>query len=323
MTPQKYVGYVSKAINAFDWKADYHTYAIQLTSPTIPAACEGDGISADMYTPVFPSPAHPQGRAPLRSRRALPWSGCQQPSFMRSIFFSNRRMQSGHRRILAEEDAQRSVLLQSTSQSSAAAKPGARGSYVEFSDLDEYAGDFSCPVDFSDGAHELEDEEQYYAEAVQASRPPDTMVVVDVSYDLSQLTELPDPLQFFEEKRQLKELVAESKARTSGIIECSTSGPPPEVNITKEGLVVDQPVKKESQSQVYPDLLSPTWEYRQLVEPFLDGSHSHLVYTRIREDEPTAGILFGVYSGGWVQFGTRLDGECPPHLVICITITLL
>ncbi|KAJ7270669.1 hypothetical protein B0H12DRAFT_999077, partial [Mycena haematopus] len=85
ITPQKYVGYVSKAIDVFDSKAEYHTYAIQLTSPTIPAACEGDGISADMYTPVFPAAAHPHDRVPLKPRRTLPWSDCQQPSFMRSI----------------------------------------------------------------------------------------------------------------------------------------------------------------------------------------------------------------------------------------------
>jgi hypothetical protein len=106
-----------------------------------------------------------------------------------------------HRRILAEEDERRRLSLHA-SQSSFTEKPGARGSYVEFSDLDAYLGDFSCPIDLVDGSYE--DEERYYAELVQASRPPDTSVVVNVSYDLSHVTELLDPLHFFEEKRQLK-----------------------------------------------------------------------------------------------------------------------
>jgi hypothetical protein len=103
-----------------------------------------------------------------------------------------------HRRILAEEGARRRTLLRDS-----AAKPGAR-SYVELSDLDEYMGDFGCPIDLSDSDCADEDE-QFYADAVEKSRPPDTMIVVNVSYDLSQLNELPDPLQFFEEKRRLKE----------------------------------------------------------------------------------------------------------------------
>ncbi|KAF8192763.1 hypothetical protein K438DRAFT_1674994 [Mycena galopus ATCC 62051] len=256
LTPQKYVGYVSKAINVFDSKTEYHTYAIQLTSPMIPAACEGEGISADMYTPVFPSTVHPSGRTPLRTRRALLWSGCQQPSFMRSIVRVPVKLEDDstavllepteairYRRILAEEDEQRRVSL----CASPSEKSGSHGSYVEFSDLDDdYMADSSYPVDLLGGCED-DSEEQYYGEMVQASRPPDTMVVVNVSYDLSEVVELPDPLQFFEEKRRLKELVAESRARTSG---CLTPKPRLEIYIT-EHCDVHHPATEEIDSPVY------------------------------------------------------------------------
>ncbi|KAJ7353175.1 hypothetical protein DFH08DRAFT_856100 [Mycena albidolilacea] len=277
MTPQKYVGYVSKAIDVFDGKAQYHTYAIQFTSPTIPAACESDGISADMCTPVFPATEHLHGRAPLHPRRALPWSGCQQPSFMRSIVRVPVKLEDDsvaillqpddairHRRILAEEDERRRLSLHA-SQSSFAEKPGARGSYVEFSDLDAYLGDFPCPIDLVDGSYE--DEERYYAELVQANRPPDTSVVVNVSYDLSQVTELLDPLHFFEEKRQLKALIAESRACSSSIIKCPISESQLEVDIIAEHPATNGiETGNEIKTPVYPGTLSSLLKYRQLPE---------------------------------------------------------
>ncbi|KAJ7756315.1 hypothetical protein B0H16DRAFT_1886061 [Mycena metata] len=222
MAPKKYVGY---AINAFDSKAEYHTYAIQLTSPTIPVACEDEGITAEMCTPVSPAPPHSDGREPLRSRKALPWIGWQ-PSFMRSVVRVPVKLEDDaaavflepadairHRRILADDDARRSVSLRSFHPSIMNPRTP---SYVDFCDLGEYTGDFACPADMSDAATY---DDQYYAETVQASRPPDTMIVVNVSYDLSQVDNLPDPLGFFEEKRWLKELEVASKARASGIIE--------------------------------------------------------------------------------------------------------
>ncbi|KAJ6554499.1 hypothetical protein B0H19DRAFT_1153785 [Mycena capillaripes] len=287
MTPQRYVGYVSKAVNAFDCKADYHTYAIQLTSPTVPAAYEGEGISADMCTPVSPvaTDAHPHGREPLRLRGTLPWSGCQQPSFMRSVVRVPVKIEDDssavfleladavrHRRILVDEDARRRALLRSSV--SDAAKPGAR-SYVEFSDLDEYTGDFACPIDLSH--YTEEDEDDYYADTVEASRPPDTMIVVNVSYDLSQLDELPDPLHFFEEKRRLKELEVESRTRKAGTIAVLSPEPHPEIIAESTS---DSLVTQEYQSLIYPDTLSSVWEYHKLPELF---STIHIPVSLIRE----------------------------------------
>ncbi|KAJ7042922.1 hypothetical protein C8F04DRAFT_1390313 [Mycena alexandri] len=265
MVPKKYVGYVSKAINAFDSKAKYHTYAVQLTSPTIPAACEDGCITAEMYTPVSPAPPHPDGREPLRLRKAFPWIGWQ-PSFMRSVVRVPVKLEDDaaavllepadairHRRILADEDARRSVLLRS-SVPVTSRKPGTP-SYVDFCDLGEYTGDFTCPADISDAATY---DDQYYAETVQASRPPDTMIVVNVSYDLSQVDNLPDPLGFFEEKRWLKELEAESKARASRTIEPHIEPP----SHKKENHLA----LRSSNSH---DLLQSPWEYGNLSELIL------------------------------------------------------
>ncbi|KAJ7271067.1 hypothetical protein C8J57DRAFT_296747 [Mycena rebaudengoi] len=228
MPVQKYVGYVNKAVDIFDSHAKYHTYSILLTSPTIPQASPDDFIGPDMYTPVFPATTHPLSREPLRPNKPLPWKTCYQPSFMRSVVrvpvtcaddsaavtLSSLDV-TRHRRILAGEEARRSAALRTCTPP---ALPD-RSSYVNFSDLNEYTGDFSCPIDV-DRAYE----EWYYNDTVESSRPPDTMAVVDISYDLSQVGELPDPLGFFEEKRRLKELEAESITRASK----KHAPPPPE-----------------------------------------------------------------------------------------------
>ncbi|KAJ7630066.1 hypothetical protein DFH06DRAFT_705722 [Mycena polygramma] len=283
MVPQKYVGYVSKAVNTFDWKAPYHTYAIQLTSPMVPAACESEGISADMCIPLSPAEPHPHGRAPLRLRGALPWSGCQQPSFMRSVVHVPVRVDDDsaavflepadafrHRRIVAEEDARRRALLrdlESSGCATGAVLPGARG-YVEFSDLDEYTGDFTCPIpiDLMDCDSDSDNcEERYYADAVEASRPPDTMVVVHVSYDLAQLDELPDPLQFFEEKRLLERLEAESRARKAGTLKIATDS---SSKVSTKSSHIEPPAADELALIAYPDSRWSLWEYHKLLELF-------------------------------------------------------
>ncbi|KAJ7070238.1 hypothetical protein B0H15DRAFT_119068 [Mycena belliarum] len=215
---KQYVAYVSKAINAFDWKVPHHTYAIHLASPAVPEPCEADGIGADMYTPVLPAATHPLGRAPLRTTKPLPWP-CYQPSFMRSVVRVPVRLEDDasavlldpaeavrHRRILAGEDGRRDVSLGASTRVANSEGPG----YAHLSDLDEYTGDFTCPID-ADCFDS--DEDRFYEATVKASRPPDTCIVVDVSYDLSQVDEVPDPLNFFEEKRRLRELEKESRAR--------------------------------------------------------------------------------------------------------------
>ncbi|KAJ7456974.1 hypothetical protein FB451DRAFT_1275436 [Mycena latifolia] len=259
---RKYVAYVSKAINAFDWKAPHHTYAVHLASPMVPAPCEGDGISADMYTPVLPAATHPLGRAPLRPRRPLPWP-CYQPSFMRSVVRVPVRLEDDaaavllepedaicHRRILAGEDTRRGVALRAATP---AAKSSGGPGYVQFSDLEEYTGDYNCPIDV-DRAHE----DQYYADAVKASRPSDTCVVVDVSYDLSEVDALPDPLEFFEEKRRLKELEAESKARRARPPAISTTEPETRQEVQR----IDYPPLKATRPFVYPEAL---WEFSEVL----------------------------------------------------------
>ncbi|KAF7373608.1 hypothetical protein MSAN_00571200 [Mycena sanguinolenta] len=314
--PQKYVGYVSKAIDVFDSKAEYHTYAIQFTSPTIPAACEGEGISPDMYTPIFPATAaHPGGRVPLHSRRVLPWSGCQQPSFMRSIVRVPVKLEDDtsavllepdeairFRRILAEEDEQRRGLLgasQSSSFSYDDASSNTGGSYLEFSDLDDddYArAHFSCPF----GLLESDVEDDNYAEIVQTSRLSDVTVVVNVSYDLSQVAELPDPLQFFEEKRQLKELVAESRARTC---QCSAPAaePEPEVVIAAQN---DVPLARiENMDSDFDPLPSPLRHIRlpeRLSAVRIPSSLIREVTTTIRRSRYSLAYIGWVWRGvGW------------------------
>ncbi|KAJ6578823.1 hypothetical protein DFH09DRAFT_1148407 [Mycena vulgaris] len=262
LTSRTYVAYVSKAINAFDWKAPHHTYAIQLVSPTIPAACKVDGISADMYTPVFPAASHPFGREPLRPVQPLPWP-CYQPSFMRSVVRVPVRLEDDasavllepadairHRRILADEDARRGVSLRS------ATLPANTTGYVNFSDLDEYIGDFEV---------DRACEDRYYADAVEASLPSNTCIVVDISYDLSMVNELPDPLEFFEEKRRLKQLEAESKARKAELYEISTPKPG-NVDFTQEFPQGDHLVSEDIQPIASPETLWTVWEHRTFPE---------------------------------------------------------
>ncbi|KAJ6556893.1 hypothetical protein B0H10DRAFT_2121876 [Mycena sp. CBHHK59/15] len=222
MAPEKYVGYVNKVVDVFDSHARYHTYSILLTSPTVPAASEADLIGADMYTPVFPVTAHPLGREPLHPNKALPWKTCYQPSFMRSVVRVPVTVADDsaaislepsdvtrHRMILFGEDVRRNASVHSSTPPEKLGEDPS-SSYIDFSDLDDYTGDISCPIDV-DRTYE----DRYYADTVEASRPADTVIVVDVSYDLSEISELPDPLGFFEEKRFIKKLEAESKARTS------------------------------------------------------------------------------------------------------------
>ncbi|KAJ7699348.1 hypothetical protein B0H17DRAFT_1328332 [Mycena rosella] len=265
---RKYVAYVSKAINAFDWKALYHTYAIQLMSPTVPAPCEDDCIGADMYTPVFPAAMHPLARAPLQPTKPLPWP-CYQPSFMRSVVRVPVRLEDDasavllepaeairQRRILADEDARRARALHTSTSTTAPATDG----YVNFSDLDGYIGDVVCPIDV-----DCTSADQYYADSVEASRPPSTCVVVDVSYDLSELDELPDPLEFFEEKRRLKQLEAESKARKAGLL-AEISTPPEAEDFTEPVQRVDPPMTEKTRPFADPEALWPVWEYRKFPE---------------------------------------------------------
>ncbi|KAJ6463517.1 hypothetical protein C8R45DRAFT_911740 [Mycena sanguinolenta] len=322
IAPQKYVGYVSKAIDVFDSKAEYHTYAIQLTSSTTPAACEGEGISSDMYTPIFPAAAHPSGREALHPRRALPWNGCQQPSFMRSVVRVPVKLEDNSaavlleandairfRRILAEEDEQRRVLLGASQSSSSSslhddASASDEVSYLELSDLDDhdYAGTrFSCPIDLVEGA--FEDEEDDYTDIVRASRAPDT-VVVNVSYDLSQVAELPDPLQFFAEKRQLKELVAESRARTS---QCSSPIAEPEgVIAVQHDVPLGSAENMDSELDFLPSLLG----HLQLPE-CLSTVHTLSSLSIIREVTTTIQRLrysLAYIGSVWRRVGWRISG---------------
>ncbi|KAJ7938443.1 hypothetical protein B0H13DRAFT_1851866 [Mycena leptocephala] len=182
MTPQKYVGDQRLRL-----EGRLPHVAIQLTSPTVPLLA-GRRYRRRHVHACVPAATDGKGRAPLRLREsgALPWSGCQQPSFMRSVVRVPVKLEDdADALILAEEDARRRTLLRDS-----AAKPGAR-SYVELSDLDECMGDFGCPIDLLDSDCTDEDEEQFYADAVEKSRPPDTMIVVNVSYDLSQLKSCP------------------------------------------------------------------------------------------------------------------------------------
>ncbi|KAJ7146163.1 hypothetical protein C8R44DRAFT_756752 [Mycena epipterygia] len=302
MSSKKYVAYVSKAINVFDVRAPHHTYAIQLTSPRIPEPCEADGISADMYTPVFPATAHPLGREPLRPKKALPWA-CYQPSFMRSIVrvpvqladdAAAASLDSGdaihHRRILAGEDLRRSVSLHSSTPE---AKTDGLG-YVNFSDLDEYTGEFACPIEV-DRAYE----DKYYVDTVEASQPPNTMIVVDVSYDLSEVDELPDPLEFFEEKRRLKQLEAESKARKEGCPEITISQPETE-NIA-ENIQHGVPVTEERQSFVYPETPWSFWDTEHRKLPALVSTiriPASLIQDAVRKTRHFSGVLANIREDG-------------------------
>ncbi|KAJ7222247.1 hypothetical protein GGX14DRAFT_428280 [Mycena pura] len=200
MVPRKYVGYVSRAIDVFDWKAPYHTYAIQFTSP----------VPADICMPVSPQAA-PRlgGHQALRTTMPLPWAAAHQPSCMCSTVRVPVRLEDHsaatfltptdvmrHRRILADDMA----LLR-------------RAGSADF-DL----CDLEC--DGLNLAHVSEEQDVDMAMEIQL---PDTKIVVDLSYDLSELDELPDPSGFFEEKRQLQELVAKSISRKDEcVVEIST-----------------------------------------------------------------------------------------------------
>ncbi|KAJ7153427.1 hypothetical protein C8R43DRAFT_445453 [Mycena crocata] len=266
MTMRKYVGYVSKTINCFNWDAPYHTYSIQLISPTIPEPCLDDGITKEMYTPILPVTTHPLGRAPLRPKQALPWATSYQPSFMRTVVrvpvkvgddadavFLDSSDVIRHRRLLALEDAQRQDLLRSSSCAASTSRSG----YVNFSDLDEYTGDLVSLIDV-EGAYE----DRYYADTVEASRPPDTMIVVSTSYNLSKVEDLMNPIEFFEEKRRLKQLEAESKARKAGQMLIST--PASELENIPEN--IHHSVREETQQPRNPEPSWSLWERRKLQE---------------------------------------------------------
>ncbi|KAJ7730655.1 hypothetical protein DFH07DRAFT_1065922 [Mycena maculata] len=274
MPRQTYVGYVNKVVDAFDCKAAYHTYVISLSSP---APCADACIGADMYTPVSPAATHPLGREALRPSKELPWP-CVQPSFMRTVVRVPVKLEDDsaavflppadvtrHRRILAGEDARRAVALRSASP---APEAGSSSSYVDFSDLDDGVGDFRCPIDVED---------QWCADGADADAAPDTTIVVAVSYDLTEVGALPNPVGFFEQKRRLKQLEAESWARKATASEIST----PEVaDITIQQ--ANELMPHETRPPVYPDTPSSQWVPERLLSIRIPASVIREVATTTR-----------------------------------------
>ncbi|KAJ7454927.1 hypothetical protein B0H11DRAFT_2200487 [Mycena galericulata] len=252
MARRKYVGYVNRVIDAFDWRTPYHIYAVSLTSPTIPERCENGCTGGDMYTPVLPTVVHPLGREPLRPSQDLPWKACSQSSSMCTVVRVPVRLEDDsaavfisqadvirHRRILAEDEFRRNLVLSSA--------PKTRGaSCVNFNHLEDAAGDFLYEHPFS-------------ADIVDPSRPPQTAIVVNVSYDLSQVHELPDPVGFFEERRYLKRLTAESCSRKANGGKNSTGDVE---DVPQDPRPIDQPVTQAT--LLYFDNPWSPWDYRQM-----------------------------------------------------------
>ncbi|KDQ48881.1 hypothetical protein JAAARDRAFT_43177 [Jaapia argillacea MUCL 33604] len=227
--PRKaYVGFIEKTYGLpldDDPYTECRIYFITQGLPSSNGVCE-----SSMCTPLWPATEHPSGRKSIRLREPLPWDNC----YLHSTSYVDVRVLSAnfehakisgvmlfpeatrHREFRNADQARKLVLWEERKR----ATPLAEGNAVA-----DGEGNISDPAPVH-RSREAKSEDIEYAASSQGSREasgnlllgimcaePSDFVTVDATYDLSTISSLPDPQEFFEEEKAIRKLAREFMER--------------------------------------------------------------------------------------------------------------
>lgn len=199
--------------------SEFQSFRVELLRDGLTPRKEEMGIEPDMCTPVWPTTKHPSSRPPLRPDKPLPWSNCYHSSFDTIIVrvptsYENAEMavtlpiseMVRHNGLVSHDisrAAETRVLRQPT-------LPEERGQFGNNDDerLGFNGSQSSIPDDdLPQGEHDSLQSNRDFVQAIMNMaevRPADTMITVEMTYDLSFVKTLTDPKEFYIEKKVLE-----------------------------------------------------------------------------------------------------------------------
>lgn len=207
---------------------DYRSWSVQFVHPSLPVSSEADGVEPDMCTPIDPTLDHPSAREPLHPTSPFPWSGCyhHSSSALASVRTHIKKKEATPPIRLVgaegfrlggyeEEDSRRQEELvkayRAANLSSTSAVPDHDEIPPETPQDDAISIVSSLPPG-SEAAEPFEEPEDsdgvadFFIDAFH-NEPPETMVVVNATFDLSGIDAPTDPAEFFKEKEYLEQSV--------------------------------------------------------------------------------------------------------------------
>ncbi|KII86103.1 hypothetical protein PLICRDRAFT_700857 [Plicaturopsis crispa FD-325 SS-3] len=219
METKTFVGRTKSLLSGLIADGDYRSWSLQFVFPRLPASSEAEGIEPGMCVPIDPTTHHPASREPLRPIGPFPWSGCYRHSY--SVFASvrtklNKKEEITPTRLTGMESAYR------ITHPPPASSPVVHQIPPD-TPHDEDADAYSIAGSLSEGSvNPVQDEEgpgtdpqelaNVFIDAFH-NEPPETMIVVNATFDLSSIAAPADPAEFFKEKAYLEQLEKESRAR--------------------------------------------------------------------------------------------------------------
>ncbi|KDQ51758.1 hypothetical protein JAAARDRAFT_40784 [Jaapia argillacea MUCL 33604] len=192
-----------------------------------------DGVrDSSMCVPLWPTTEHPSGRKPIKLREPLPWDNC----YLHSTLYVDVRVLSAdfddakikgvmffpegarHRELRNEDQARKSALWKERMPATplvegkleSARKPDADHTLP---DPILFHGEAECK-DIEDTTSQQGSREEIgnLLLGIMCAEPTDH-VTVDATYDLSEVTSLPDPQEFFEEEKAIRKLARDFMER--------------------------------------------------------------------------------------------------------------
>ncbi|KDQ51759.1 hypothetical protein JAAARDRAFT_497979 [Jaapia argillacea MUCL 33604] len=204
-----FVGFIEKTYGLPSYDDPYTDCRIYFIAQGLPSPCVKDGRESSMCTPLWPTTEHPSGRKPIRLREPLPWENC----YLHSTLYIDVRVLSAD-----FDDAKiRGVMLcpevayHREFRNEDQARMLVEGNMVadgerDLPDPPLAHGEAECEdIALSQGGRE---EFGNLLLGIMCAGPSDH-VIVDATYDLSEVSSLPDPLEFFEEEKALRKLAQE------------------------------------------------------------------------------------------------------------------
>ncbi|KZP04865.1 hypothetical protein FIBSPDRAFT_1054416 [Athelia psychrophila] len=226
MQTKSFVGYVAKADRIINHESEFQSFRVRILRSGFPPRTEEKGIESDMCTPVWPTTEHPSSRTPLRTDKPLPWNNCYHSSFDSIIVRVPTAYEdaegavmllkseiSRHNAIIRDDQQRANAALKLHQPIPAIGEPSAEdGQISPRNRSQESLQNEPLPDDDYDSAKSAQEFAQAIVNMAEMDRPPETMITVEMSYDLSYVQTLTDPQEFYIEKKALEKLEQDTKA---------------------------------------------------------------------------------------------------------------
>ena len=202
--------------------SEYQSFRVEILREGPPPQVEDKGIEADMCVPVWPTTEHPLSRPPLRTDKPLPGANCYHSSFTSVIVrvptaydsaegaVKILRSEISRHNTIRNEDRRRAYeirMARNPTPSTSAEPPQSPKVQDEGSPRQNSQRSLS-EEPLVDDEHDSVKSAEEFAQAIvnmaERDRPPETMITVEMSYDLSFAKTLIDPQEFYLEKAVLE-----------------------------------------------------------------------------------------------------------------------